>query len=93
MAQYTLNTTTAQEAIITRARIEANAIEGGTQYANNGQFLLAMLTARMVEIYDAQKRADKNRYEDALAIATQEQKDQIAAVLGLAPGTLRPDKA
>lgn len=91
MAQYTLNTTAAQETVITRARTESNA--GGTDYANNGQYLLAVLTARLLDVWHDQKQADRAAFDAALGTATQEQKDAIAAVLGLAPGTLRPDKA
>jgi hypothetical protein len=125
MASYTLNTTVAQETIVTRAREASNnaatdaisAPRGSTQaqcdaliaaaaaedpprvigpvtvYANNGPYLLAVLTGEMKRILEIQRREDKATYEAALAVATQTQKDEIAAILGLAPGTLKTDKA
>jgi hypothetical protein len=93
MATYTLNTTAAQETIITRARTEANNVQGAEQFATNGAYLLDVLTDKLTEIWQAQKVRDKAGYEDALAIATQAQKDQIAAILGLPSGTLAPVKA
>lgn len=124
MASYTLNTTAAQETIVTRAREASNnaatdsigAPRGSTQaacdaiiaaaaaetppriigpvtvYAGNGPYLLAVLAGEMTRIRATQVREDKTTYESALAVASQAQKDQIAAVLGLAPGTLAPVK-
>jgi hypothetical protein len=91
MAAYTLNTTAAQEVVITRARTEANAVGAG--YANNGAYLLAVLTAKMLDVWHDQKQADRGTYDSALAAATQVQKDQIAAILGLPAGTLALVKA
>jgi len=120
MASYTLNTTEAQEAIVTRARTASNnaatdsigAPRGSTQaqcdaiiaaaaaetpprilgpvkvYAGNGPYLLAVLTAEMIRIRSIHVREDKAIYEEALASATQEQKDAVAAALGLPAGTL-----
>lgn len=120
MASYTLNTTVAQETIITRAREASNnaatdsigAPRGSTQagcnaliaaaaaetppriigpvtvYANNGPYLLAVLTAEMIRIRAVHVREDKATYESALAAANQAQKDAVAAALGLPAGTL-----
>lgn len=88
MASYSLTTTAAQEAVITRARTEANAVQGATQYAANGPFLLDIVKDKIAEILGKQKDRDRASYEDKLAIATQAQKDAVAAALGLPAGTL-----
>lgn len=86
MASYTLNTTVAEETIVSRARTEANA--AGAGYANNGAYLLAILKAKMLDVWHDQKQADILAFQAKWPDATREQKDQIAVILGLPAGSI-----
>lgn len=57
-------------------------------YGTNQQWVRDVIRDEVRRTKRVHKAADKAAYEATLAAATQEQKDQIAGILGLAPGTL-----
>ena len=78
------------DAIIAAAAAEVppRVIGPVTIYANNGPYLLAVLTAEMKRIREVQKREDVVTYEKALAAASPAQKSAIETTLGLPAGTI-----